>query len=148
MKQVVAAHGHTETERLAYTYPAHAPRERDPHYRIFNATRRRLEKLGALRCWVHNADCAGGIELHHSLVEFSLSSIVDARVFAEAYPEFHVTDDESFLAWVEGEGNLLPLCVMHHRGVLGIHSIHYPAWVVQRVMRSGVAAPERRVPSG
>jgi hypothetical protein len=71
---------------------------------------------------------------------------VDSAHFAELYPEFGITDDESFLAWCESQQNLLPLCAMHHRGVLGIHTIHYPAWIVQRELKAGVAAPERKAP--
>lgn len=131
---------------IVQTYPQHEPRESDVHYTTFNATRRRLKRLGALKCWIGNADCSPGpIELHHSTVEFSLANVVDTAKFAAAYPEFHVESDEDFLTWVNSEGNLLPLCVQHHRGVLGIHSIHYPGWLIQRVMRDGVTPPERKV---
>jgi hypothetical protein len=144
---LTAAHGETETFRLVYYYPAHEPRASDPHYGLFNAARRRLERLGALRCWIANADCSGGpIELHHAHVEFALANIVDVAKFAADYPELHVTDDATFLDFVESEGNLTPLCAMHHRGMLGIHTIHYPAWVLQRVMKDGVTAPERKAP--
>lgn len=139
---------HTRTQRITiqYTYPAHEPRASDPHYRVFNAARRRLERLGALTCWIGNQDCSQEpIELHHSTVEFSLANIVDVQHFEQLYPEFHIVSDEDFLTWIEGEGNLLPLCPMHHRGVLGIHSISYPGWQVQRFMRAGVTAPERKI---
>lgn len=142
---ITAAHQQRETESFEYNFPAHEPRARDPHYAVFNATAARLRKLGSLKCWIGNADCQGGIELHHSTVEFSLANIVDEAHFAQLYPDFHVADDATFLAWVEGEGNLTPLCVMHHRGLLGIHTIHYPAWLVQRFMKNGIAPPERKI---
>lgn len=139
------AHKQIEVFHLEYNYPEHEPRETDPHYHLFNEARKRLEKLGRLECWIDNEDCAGGIELHHAQVEFALANDVDVQLFDHLYPELHCTDDEEFLAFVESEGNLLPLCVQHHRGLLGIHTIHYPAWLVQRVMAKGVQAPERKV---
>jgi hypothetical protein len=144
---MTAAHRTVETFRIACAYPEHEPRESDPHYHVFHETRRRLKRLGALKCWIDNADCQGNIELHHSLVEFSLANIVDVDHFRALYPEFHVESDDAFLDWINGEGNLLPLCSRHHVGILGIHTIHYPAWVVQRVMKAGVTAPEQKLPA-
>lgn len=143
------AQAHTTTQHLTLlqSYPDHEPRASDPHYHIFNETRARLKQLGALKCWIGNDDCdlAHPIELHHSVVEFSLCNIVDEAHFQQLYPEFHIQSDEDFLAWVEGEGNLLPLCKMHHVGILGIHVIHQPAWIVQRFLKAGIPAPERKV---
>ena len=141
------AHSTTEHLTLLQTFPAHEPRESDPHYHVFNETRARLKKLGALKCWIGNADCSLDypIELHHSTVEFALCNIVDVEHFRKLYPEFQIASDEAFLEWIEGEGNLLPLCKMHHVGILGIHTIHYPGWLVQRFMKAGVDAPERKV---
>ena len=142
---MTAAHHTTQTLRIEFFYPEHAPRERDPHYHVFNETRRRLKRLGALKCWIDNADCRGSIELHHSLVEFSLANIVDVDHFRALYPEFHIESDAAFLDWINAEANLLPLCSLHHRGVLGIHSVLYSGWVVQRFMKAGVTPPERKL---
>ena len=144
---MTAAHEATETFRIVFSYPEHEPREDDPHYHVFNETRRRLKRLGALKCWIDNADCRGSIELHHSVVEFSLANIVDVDHFRALYPEFHIESDDAFLDWINSEGNCLPLCSWHHRGVCGIHSILYSGWVVQRFMKEGVAAPERKLPA-
>lgn len=144
MTDLTPAHTITVHESIVEVFPAHEARESDPHYHAFSQARRRLERLGALKCWIGNADCSPGpIELHHSQVEFSLANIVDPEKFRTLYPEFHIESDDAFLDWIEGESNLLPLCVQHHRSHLGIHCIHYPAWVIQRVMKSGVVAPER-----
>jgi hypothetical protein len=143
---MVKAHTTTQHLTLVEVFPDHSARTEDPHYHVFNETRRRLKRLGKLKCWIDNADCSPGpIELHHSLVEYSLANIVDVEHFRELYPEFGVEDDDSFLDWVNSEGNLLPLCVQHHRGVLGIHSVHYSGWIVQRVMKDGITPPERKV---
>ena len=146
----VSPHSITEHLTLLQIYPAHEPRSGDPHYAAFNAARRRLEKLGALRCWIGNADCSlqYPIELHHAVVEFALANIVDETHFAQLYPEFHVTDDETFLTWVEGEGNLLPLCKSHHTGVLGVHLLPYPGWLPQRFLKAGIGAPMRVIRQG
>jgi len=143
MSRITPAHAQIETLRLQYSYPAHEPREEDPHYHVFNETRRRMEKSGLLKCWIGNADCCGNVELHHDKVEFSLANIVDVDHFRKLFPEFGIDDDQEFQDWIEGEGNLLALCEMHHRGLLGIHSIHMPAWCIQRYMKAGVSPPER-----
>ena len=145
---MTAAHRTVETLRVEFYYPEHAPREADPHYHVFRETRRRLKRLGALKCWIDNADCRGEIELHHSLVEFSLANIVDVAHFRALYPEFQIASDDAFLDWINSEANCLPLCAQHHRGVLGIHSIHYSGWVAQRFMKAGVSPPERKLPPG
>lgn len=139
---------HTQIEHLtlAYEFPAHEPRETDPHYAAFHATQKRLKKLDSWKCWIGNGDCsAGPLEMHHSLIEFSLANIVDTAHFAALYPEFHIATDEDLLNLVESEGNMTVLCPMHHRGILGIHTIHYSAWIVQRFMRAGVTAPEHAI---
>ena len=140
------AHTESETIRLAIAYPAHEPRETDSHYAAFNACRRRLKSLGALVCWIGNADCdsARPVELHHDKVEFSLAEDVDPARFSEAYG-LHLESEDEFLSFVESEGNLLPLCVFHHRSHGGIHFIPYPLWVVQRYLKDGVAAPAKVV---
>lgn len=137
------AHSQIETFHLQYNYPSHEPRETDPHYHVFNNTKNRMEKAGLLKCWIGNADCQGAIELHHDAVEFALSEIVDVNHFMQLFPEYGIKDEDGFKDWIESEGNLLPLCTMHHRGLLGIHSVHYPAWRIQKFMKTGVAVPEK-----
>ena len=130
---------HTEHLRLDIyeAIPAHEPRETDKHYAIFNQTRARLVKLGALKCWIDNANCTGDVELHHDKAEFAFLNSIDAQAFARAYG-LHFGNDEDFLNYVEGEGNLLCLCVYHHRSHGGIHVLPYPVWVIQKYMKAGV----------
>ena len=143
---VTAAHTVTETERLVYEFPAHAPRDTDPYYHLFHDACERIRRLGHWKCWINNADCdvARPLEAHHAIVEFSLSADVDIEKFAVLYPEFGVVSDETFLDFVESEGNLTILCPFHHRGIAGIHTVHYSAWLVQRFMKAGIRPPERR----
>ena len=142
--QIIEAHTLVETIRIAYHFPGHEPRENDPHYHLFNAARNRLERLGALKCWINNAHCEGQIELHHQL-EFAMANVVDVGIFAQCCPDLHVASDEDFLNYIEGEMNLTPLCVHHHRGIGGIHYLPYPVWLPQRYLKVGVAAPAEKV---
>ena len=145
---LTAAHTETVTLRITLTYPEHMPRAHDPHYRIFNETRARLARLGALKCWIGNADCAGDLELHHNLIEDALINDVDRIKFALDHPQFKTDSDEEFLDLVQGEGALLCLCRQHHIGQLAIHCLPYPAWNIQKYLKDGIAAPGRRADKG
>ena len=94
----------SHSQHVTYTveewFPAHLPRKNDPHYTIFNATRKRLKKLGKLVCWrcgIKDGDTLLGddgkpttakasIELHHSVVEYSLANAVNIAEFGTLYP--------------------------------------------------------------
>jgi hypothetical protein len=141
---MTAAHHCFETFHIDFYYPEHEPRADDPHYHLFHAARHRLMRLGKLICW--RCGATEKIELHHAVVEFSLSNGVDVERFASLYPEFHVSSDAEFLAWVEGEGNLLPLCAACHRGAQGIHSVVYPAWLVGRFWKHDLPPAGQVVP--
>lgn len=147
-KGVTPAHTQEATLHVHEYYPAHEPRESDPHYHLFHEAREKLRQLGKLKCWVCGKDEAAAgqpIELHHSVIEFALANGVDVAKFAHLYPEFNVTDEATFVAFVESEGNLLPLCLDHHRGCHGIHSMTYSPWVAQAFWRSDLPAPAKRV---
>lgn len=128
------AHDQTTTNHYVIHYPAHQPREGDPHYAAFNAYHRAHEKtsicfvgqrLGLDQC----ADAQGkpmldqpghpGLELHHKVLEFSLINAVDLAAVALDFPE--LTDAEKVAAWAETEPNFVWLCAKHHRGAGGIH---------------------------
>ena len=146
---VTPAHTQKTTYTVEEWFPAHEPRESDPHYGLFNKTRARLKRLGALKCWrcgdvdgsaTSDENGVGGkiqVELHHSVVEYSLANAVDVVKFIDLYPEFHISDDDTFLQFCESEGNLLALCVKCHRGKQGIHCCQYPGWLIERVKKRG-----------
>jgi hypothetical protein len=140
---LTAAHTETVTYHVVLMFPEHLPRAGDPHYKVFNETRARLKRLGQLVCWIGNKDCAGDIELHHSVLEDALINDVDRIKVALDHPVFTTDNDATFLDLVQGEGNLLPLCRYHHIGGGGIHSMPYPGWQVQRWLKDGIAAPSR-----
>jgi len=144
---MIAAHLQHLTLSIIEHIPQHEVRADDPHYRYFNAARRRMERQGLLKCWIGNGDCAGQIECHHTLAEFCLLNAIDKEKFVAAWPdlfwEFHdaVTDDE-FQQIVEGEGNLTPLCRIHHTGILGVHVLPAPLWQPQKYLKSGLRSAE------
>lgn len=133
------AHDQTLTLHVLCHIPEHAPRASDPHYKAFNAARRRMKKAGLLVCAVPACRYAGPIELHHSKVEFSLQAGVDINKFNEVYG-LHL-DDDSFADFINGPGNLEPLCAVHHRTHLGIHALPGPLWDAMRVWRDDLPPP-------
>ncbi|HEV2448530.1 MAG TPA: hypothetical protein VGS58_21505, partial [Candidatus Sulfopaludibacter sp.] len=125
----------------AFWYPAHGPRRSDPHYRLFNAARKRILAAG-VRCWIANEDCTARLELHHQEVEFAAAAGVDLDGLKRLHPEYGLTDEESFLAWVESDGNLRVLCSYHHRSPFaGIHHCPEPNWKLQRMWRADLPRP-------
>lgn len=143
----VAAHYQKTTIHIQTCVPPHEARESDPHYKFFNQARARLIKLGKMVCWVNNHECAGDIELHHDKVEFSLQRGIDIAKFEETYPEFGIKTDEEFLEYIEGEGNLTPLCRLHHIGLRGIHLLPYPLWLPQRFWKADVETAALVIPA-
>lgn len=137
------AHTVTEHLTLIYAYPAHEPREHTPEYHYFNAARARMKKLGLLKCWI--CGTTENVELHHNACEFALSQAVDWEKFAADHLDWHISSDEDFKRMIEGEGALLPLCVLHHRGIEGIHTIHMPAWTTLKYLIEGGIVPEQAV---
>jgi hypothetical protein len=105
------------------TYPAHPPREGDPHYKDFDAYRRHT--VATARCQFavdtgDTSDCNGGLELHHSHIEFSLQNGVDLARLEHIYPG--VSNPDELGAWIESGSNLAYYCLFHHRGHGGVHS--------------------------
>ena len=127
------AHTSRVTHRYTVHYPAHGPRRGDPHYRDFAAYRRRTHSTA--RCYVAvkagpggeaAAGCAGGLELHHAHIEFALQNGVDLAALDHDYPG--VSDPDHVGAWVESAANLRWLCIWHHRGLGGAHTLTHADW--------------------
>ena len=116
------AHDQKVTRSYTVHYPEHLPRKSDPHYRDFDAYRRRTKKTAKCSIGEHRNDfseCAGSLELHHSHIEFSLQNGVDLKWLEKDYPG--VSDPNKVGEWVESALNLLWLCEFHHRGHGGVH---------------------------
>lgn len=127
------SHDSNVSIRFIERYPAHEPREQDPHYKYFHQAHDRMKKAGLLKCNVLSVTHYGQIELHHDKVEFAHINDIDESKFNELYG-LHLSDEE-FQIYVESEGNLEPLCTEHHRGVSGVHSLPEPEWNTLRASR-------------
>jgi hypothetical protein len=120
----VAAHAQQVTRRYVIHYPAHPPREGDPHYRDFDAYHRATRATAHCAVGEHRGDyaeCSTGqpLELHHAHIEFALQNGVELAWLEKDYPG--VSDPSLVGAWVESALNLQWLCVFHHRGHGGAH---------------------------
>jgi len=118
------AHDTNITHKYTVHYPAHPPREGDPHYVDFDAYRRRTHKTAQCAIGLHRndfseCDSEHPLELHHAHVEFSLQNGVDLKWLEADYPG--ISDPDHVGAWVESANNLLWLCLFHHRGHGGVH---------------------------
>jgi hypothetical protein len=127
---MTAPHEQVVTIRFIERWPEHEPREADPNYHLFRQAKERLKRQGLLVCRVESDYHYGQIELHHSKVEFAHINDIDLDKFNHAYG-LHLSDEE-FQRYVEQEGNLEPLCTLHHRGQEGVHSLPEPEWNVLR----------------
>jgi len=131
----VAAHQQATTHRYVMHYPEHAPREGDPHYRAFEAYRRRTRDTAV--CYVGEragaASCAGGLELHHAVLEFATANAADPEALHRDFPE--IAEDatsEDIADWLESSpGEFRYLCAFHHRGHGGAHTASHSDWTAQ-----------------
>lgn len=119
----VAAHDQAITNRYTIAFPEHPAREDDPHYRDFEHFRRTHIATAvcafAERRGGDTSECGGGLELHHSHVEFSMQNGVDLALLERDYPGISNPDEVG--SWVESADNLVFYCAKHHRGHGGVH---------------------------
>lgn len=128
-------------------YPDHDPRRASAEYtRVHHHLVVELDEP----CWIcgvrrstlgdfeANHRGATQIETHHFRVEWALANAVDPEKLLQDFPEMGSADDAHLRQWLDSESNMLVLCdVCHRHPHYGIHSISYPAWVVQRELRDG-----------
>lgn len=137
---MMGPHVVTRTLTESVWYPQHDPRKASAEYeRIHHHLVYELNEA----CWVcgvHQSELPKGehMETHHWHVEWALANSIDPAKIVGDFPEMGEADDPHLRAWLDSEGNMLVLCSAHHRhGLVGIHSITYPAWVAQRWLKSG-----------
>lgn len=134
---MTAAHDQKVTNSYVVHFPEHPPRESDPHYRDFEAYRRRTKDTAgcafAATRGGDTSECAGGLELHHAHIEFSLQNGVDLALLERDYPG--VSDPDQVGAWIESPDNLLWLCAKHHRGHGGVHHASASDWEAEKYVR-------------
>lgn len=135
---MTGAHDQAITNHYTVHFPEHPPREDDPHYRDFEAYRNKTKATAicafAQRRGGDVSECAGGLELHHSHVEFSLQNGVDFALLEKDYPG--ISDPTQVGAWVESAANLEWLCAKHHRGHGGIHHASASDWEAEIYVRN------------
>ena len=117
-------HNQKVTHSYMVHYPEHPERTSDPHYKDFNAFRRRTKDTAQCAIGAHRNDFSEcslekPLELHHTHIEFSLQNGVELKWLEIDYPG--VSDPEIVGAWVESAENLMWLCEAHHRGSGGVH---------------------------
>jgi hypothetical protein len=61
------------------------------------------------------------LELHHAHIEFALINAIDLAWLEVDYPG--VSDPNQVGIWVESAANLEWLCLRHHRGSGGVHTV-------------------------
>lgn len=137
------AHQQAVTHRYVVHYPAHEPREGDPHYKDFQEYRRRTEATARCAFAVRTGDsseCAGGLELHHGHIEFSLQNGVDLAWLERDYPG--VSNRDEIGGWVESAANLVWYCEFHHRGAGGVHSATASDFEAEHYVRCLISAQQ------
>ena len=70
------------------------------------------------------------METQHDHFEWASQNGLDLDKVTADWPE--IPDREKLARWVDGEGNMLVLCAVHHRGQhtgIGMRS-SYPAWLL------------------
>ena len=117
-------HNQKVTHGYMVHYPEHPERTSDPHYKDFNAFRRRTKDTAQCAVGAHRNDFSEcsldkPLELHHTHIEFSLQNGVELKWLEIDYPG--VSDPDTVGAWVESAENLQWLCQTHHRGPGGVH---------------------------
>lgn len=128
-------------------YPVHEPREASPIYR--QTHQHLIYELDA-PCWVCGLRRSQGaqLETHHAVFEWASQNGLDLDKVTADWPA--ITDRDKLADWIDSEGNMLVLCAVHHRGQhTGIHSISYPAWLLQRYQGTDftfIAQPIARTP--
>ena len=139
-QSIVAAHDQTASNRYVIHYPPHPERTSDPHYKDFNHYRAATKDTAKCALAEHRGDtseCGGGLELHHSHIEFSLQNGVDLKWLEVDYPG--VSNPDEVGAWIESADNLMWICEQHHRGVGGIHHAAASDFEAEKYVRGLVA---------
>lgn len=137
---------HLVTRRLTETiaYPEHDPRTASAEYhQVHHHLVYELDEP----CWIcgvrnstlgdatENPKGAKQMETHHWRVEWAMCNAVDPALIIADFPSMGAADETHLREWLDSESNMLVLCDVDHRsGLEGIHSVSYPAWVVQRYL--------------
>ena len=134
--------GHLQTRQITESiwYPSHDARKASTEYKhVHNHLVYELDEP----CWicgVRQSQLPHGEhnETHHWRVEWALVNRIDPHLILADFPAMGDATEPALRQWLDSEGNMLVLCSAHHRyGLVGIHSITYPAWCAQRWLIGG-----------
>ena len=134
--------GHTQTRTLTESvfYPPHDPRKASSEYKkVHHHLVYELDEP----CWIcgiRQSELPDGehMETHHWRIEWALVNRIDPAKILADFPVMREATDPALREFLDSEGNMLVLCSDHHRhGLIGIHSITYPAWVAQKWLKNG-----------
>lgn len=134
--------GHSQTRQLVESiwYPSHEARKASAEYkRVHHHLVYEIDEP----CWIcgvrqSQLPLGEHMETHHWHVEWALANRIDPSLIIADFPDMGRGDDVHLRHWLDSEGNMLVLCSAHHRhGLIGIHSITYPAWCAQRWLQNG-----------
>lgn len=127
----VPAHDQEFTHSYIVYFPAHEPRDDDPHHVDFETWKQKRRDSNTYYCdFAHDhrngdtseCDLSTPLEGHHSKIEFALMNGVDFTLLAVDFPGIN---EKTVGAWIDSDANLMLLCANHHRGVGGIHNATY-----------------------
>jgi hypothetical protein len=121
-------------------YPPHDPRTASPEYKsVHHHLVYELDES----CWIcgvrqSQLDKGEHMETHHWHVEWALVNRIDPAKILRDFLDMEEATAPDLRHWLDSEGNMLVLCMAHHRhGQVGIHEITYPAWVAQKWLGDG-----------
>lgn len=138
----VPAHEQKVTHSYVLSYPAHEPRESDPHKPDFEEWKRRRREEGTYYCdFAHDhrggdtseCDMENPLEAHHSKIEFAMVNEVDLALLEKDYPGI---SQQEIGAWLDSAPNLTLYCRNHHRGPMGVHSASYSDFTSEMYVRN------------
>lgn len=139
----VPAHDQKFTHSCVVSYPAHEPRQDDPHYVDFEAWKRLQKANGKYRCaWAaktgddSECDSAAPLEAHHAHIEFALANAVDFAHLEHQFPG--ISDPSQVGAWIDSDPNLVLYCRKHHRGMgAGVHDLDSAMFEASHFVKDG-----------
>lgn len=138
-------------------YPPHSPRTESPEYAKVHKHLTEELDLPCIVCGVKNSTLntpenrygSKQIETHHHIIEWALQNAIDLTKFNQRIIAFHRAKnpqdpkydhdftEEEMLNWIDHDiDNLWVLCDVHHRhSLVGIHSVTFPIWSPQDLIK-------------
>ena len=122
-------------------YPAHEPREQDPHKADFEEWKRRRRENNTYYCDfaydhrggdISECDMMHPLEAHHNKVELAMMNEIDFNLLDTDFPGINA---DTVGAWIDSDQNLTLLCRNHHRGAGGIHDASFSDYTATYYVR-------------